>query len=44
MEKIKGMKKGYKKGDNKLKLLEFIKQTDPKTYDLIKLPAKTDKR
>ena len=44
MEKIRGTKKGFKRGDNKLLLLAFIKKTDPKKYnDITKLPFKTDK-
>ena len=45
MEKIKkGTKKGYKKGDNKLKLLHFLKVSEPLTYNaIIKHGTQNDK-
>lgn len=42
---LKGMKKGYKKGDNKLKLLEFLKHNRPEEYNaIIKPNTKIPKR
>lgn len=44
MAQIKrGTKPGTKHGQNKVKLLEFIKQTDPAKYGIIKSNSQKDK-
>ena len=40
----KGMKQGAKKGDNKIKLLQFLKVNRPEIYnEIVKPNTKTDR-